>query len=572
MTKPFRKLRRIPFRLLLASLAALVVASVATAAIHHVFSGWRARDLAAKAKLNFENANYRMAWLQINSARELRPAAPEVLRVSAHIEAYLGRTNALEYFDRLAEKSDLTPEDLRIRADASARFGTREQVMEAAGALEASGDTAAAGSIRVIRQLRQGDLDGAIAEARRAAGVSDDPMLRLSLARLLLRRYGSELAQHHAPGAEALLAGKQMEEFVDSLISTPQKGEALAFGLGSLPVDPSVRARWAAIAMEDIRTDNPALLPAATVLVNSGQRKPAELYAQWRPVFDGAPLDRRATFALWLSGAGLPEEALTLVTAQESAESTAAFAAHTEALFRLGNIEAVSAAAAAAANVDADVKFAARARAEYALGRGAQSGANSLREAMQEAARRGRLEPMMTQADALGASSVADEKLVEICGNPAVSDYAFRIAHDRLSRRGRPALLTAAFDRARTAAPNSAAVQDYARYVRLLSGETVAPAETAAAAAAEPSNTAFRITHALGLLRAGQPAAALAVFDDITLFANRLPPGQLAVLTAVLGANGDTRRARAAALAIHRHLLTSDEYALIAPLRLTLAD
>ena len=553
-------------------LAVLLVAGLSATGGYRAFSGWRARDLAAKAKQNFEKANYRMALLQITSARDLRPMDPEVLRVSAQIEASLGRGTALEYFDRLQERSALTPEDLRIRAEAAARFGTDKQAAEAIEALQASGNTTEAASIRVIRHLRQGDLDRAIADARKAAAATEDPAIRLSLSRLLLQRYGSELAPQQAPSAEALLARKQMIDLVDSLISTSLKGQALAFGLASLPADPEVHARWAEAAMKDVQVENPALLPAATVLVSSGRRKPAEIYQQLQPVFDSSPLDRRAAFALWLSGAGLPEKALTLVTAQDSGESTLAFGAHTESLFRLGKNEAVIAAADAAPNIDADVKLAARARAEYALGRGAQSGANSLREAIQEATRRGRLESILPAADALGASSVADEKLIELCGEPATADYVFRIARDRLSRRGRQALLATAFDRARTASPGSAAVKDYARYVGLLAGETVAPSETVAAVAAEPANATFRITHALGLLRAKQPAEALAVFDDITLFANRLPPGQLAVLAAVLGANGDTRRARAAAGIIDPSLLTKEEYVLIAPYRRPSAD
>ena len=559
-------------RALAAGAVAIVVGSAALAGGYHALAGWRARDLAAKATANCAAGNYRMAWLQIGSARGLRPDDPGVLRAAAHIEAALGLAAALEDFDRLAEKSPLAPADLQARAETAARHGTDAQAERAAKDLEASGNAPAAANARVLRQLRQGDLDRAIAEARRAVEATGDDDLELSLARLLVRRHGPELARSRSPGAEALLAAKQIAGLVDSLASTPLADQALALGLGSPSADPATRARWAAAAMRDLSPDNPALLPAATALVAAGAQSPADIYRRLRPVFDGSPIGRRAAFALWLSGAGMPDEALTLVTAQESAESTAAFGAHTEALFRLGNNEAVIAAAEAAANVDADIKLAARARAEYALGRGARSGANSLREAMAEAARRGRLESILPDADALGASTVADEKLVELCGDPALADYAFRVARDRLSRRGRRALLAAAFDRARAASPNSAAAQDYARYAKLLAGQAVPPSETAAAVAAEPANTAFRITHALALLRAGKPPQALAAFDNVTLFADSLPPGQLAVLSAVLAANGDARRAAAAARGIDPALLTNEEFALLAGQRSPASD
>ena len=100
-----------------------------------------------------------------------------------------------------------------------------------------------------------------------------------------------------------------------------------------------------------------------------------------------------------------------------------------------------------------------------------------------------------------------------------------------------------------------------------MSNDEVSPEETAAAVAAEPGNTAFRVTHALNLLRRSQPGEALAVFEDTTVFADRVTPGQLAVIAAVLSANGDEARARVAAGSINPDLLSSGEYELIVPLR-----
>ncbi|MGA1128682.1 MAG: hypothetical protein ACO3XN_01280, partial [Chthoniobacterales bacterium] len=276
---------------------------------------------------------------------------------------------------------------------------------------------------------------------------------------------------------------------------------------------------------------------------------------------------RRAAYALWLTGTGLPKEALTLITAQEAGESTAAFGARTEALFAIGNLDGVLAAVEAGGNVDADIRSAAKARAEYARGRGPQGGAAALREAMDAAAKSRRLELILPTGDALGANNVVDEKIAELCGDPAVADYVFRVARDRFSRSGRSSLLAAALERAQGASPESAAVQDYVRYVALTGVEEVPLEETAAACEAEPSNVTFRITHALNLLANNRPGEAFAIFDDITVFADRLPPGQLAVIAAVLAGGGDIGRARMAASAVDTALLSPGEYALILPLR-----
>jgi hypothetical protein len=270
---------------------------------------------------------------------------------------------------------------------------------------------------------------------------------------------------------------------------------------------------------------------------------------------------------LWLTGAGLPKEALTLITAQEAGESTAAFGARTEALFAMENLDAVLAAVEAGGNVDADVRMAAKARAEYARGRGPQGGATALREAMHAAAKSRRLELIIPTGDGLGASRVVDENLAELCGDPAVADYVFRVARDRFSRSGRASLLASSLERAQAASPQSPAVQDYVRYLALTGDGEVGLEETAAACTAEPSNVTFRITHALNLLEHNQPAEAFKIFDDITVFADRLPPGQLAVIAAVLAGSGDEARARAAADSLDLALLSPGEYALVLPIR-----
>jgi hypothetical protein len=557
--------------LLLRFLAILAVVLVTLAALgavsYHFFTGWRARDLASKARANFEKANYRMAWLQISSAKDLRPEEPEVLRVLGQIEGAMGRAAALDHYEKLSQKGTLTLDDLQARAEIATRSGSEEQFAGAILALEEAGNHQEAGRLRTVRKLRQGDIDRAIAEARAAAAATGDPAMQLTLARLLVQRYRPEFGPGRNPGAEALAGSIEVVEIIDGLLDTPRRKDALAFALNEVNAAPDDRIRWAVAAMEKVEIDNPALLPAAAVLVRSGRKTPQEIHGQLRPLFDAAPLERRAAYALWLTGAGLPKEALTLITAQEAGESTAAFGARTEALFAMENVDAVLAAAEGGGNVDADVRLAAKARAEYTRGRGSQGGAAALRDAMDAAAKSRRLELIIPSGEALGAANVVDEKLVELCGDPAVADYVFRVARDRFSRSGRTSLMATALERARAASPQSPAVRDYVRYLALTGNGEVSLEETAAACAAEPANVPFRITHALNLLRNNRPGEAFAIFDDITVFADRLPPGQLAVIAAVLAGSGDSLRARAAAASVDPDLLSSGEYALILPLR-----
>jgi hypothetical protein len=142
-------------RALLLLLAVVLLLGLVGAAGYHVFTGWRARDLAAKAKENFEKANYRMAWLQINSAKDLRSGEPEVLRVLGMIEAAMGKADALDRFDKLSSASDLTPEDLKARAEVAMRFGSDAQFDAAAGDLDKAGFVFEAGDAPHRPQVAQ---------------------------------------------------------------------------------------------------------------------------------------------------------------------------------------------------------------------------------------------------------------------------------------------------------------------------------------------------------------------------------------------------------------------------------
>jgi hypothetical protein len=438
--------------------------------------------------------------------------------------------------------------------------------------LDAAGEAASAGRLRTVRSLARGNLDRAIEEARRSVAATDDPTMKLDLARLILRRYVDQLAA--APQAEeSQRTAKEMFAIVDSLQGTAQGEEALAFGLTFLLPGQVEQERWANLAMKDADAGNPALLPAATVMADLGKAKPEELYRTLRPVFDAAPLDRRAAMVSWLTRQGMPREALTLITVQEAGESANAFLARTGALAKMNNWAAVIEAAEAGGNAPLSLRLATRARAEYALRQQAQSGSKSLADAMRAGAREGTLAGIVSVVDEIGGRDVVDATLVELCGDPGVADEVFRMTRDRLSRRGPDTrtLLADAHARALIAAPNAISVQDYARYLKLLATPAedaseqefaalvVDPEETERAVAAAPADPAVRATHALALLKAGRPQEALGAFDDLTVFFSRIPPGLKAVLCRVLMDGGRREMAAQASESIDRKYLTPEE-------------
>jgi len=568
--------RQTLLRILAISAAVLVVAGVLGAAGYYIFEGWRARDLATKALQSLETANYRAAWLQLNSARRLRASDPSVLRAAAVIESRFGLPSAMENWDRYAKKRELSEEDMVERGRAAAALGNDEQFKTAVDGLDAAGDTASAGRLRTVRSLARGDMDRAIEEARRAVAATDDPAMKLDLARLILRRHVDQLAA--APQAEeSRRSAEEMFAIVDSLQGTPKADEALAFGLSFLLPGQEGQLRWADLAMKNVDASNPALLPAATVMVDLGKATPAEMQARLRPVFDAAPLGHRAAFVAWLTRQGMPREALTLITAQEAGETVDAFLARTAALGKMNNWAAVIETADAGGNVPLSLRLVTKARAEYALRQQAQSGAKSLADAVRAAAREGTLTAIVATGDDFGGRSVIDNTLVELCGDSGFAEDVFRMTRDRLSRRGAAtqAQLTEAHQRALAAAPNAVSVQDYARYVKLLTvpGEgatdaeiaalAVDPADTARAVEASPTDPAVRATHALALLKAGRAREAAAAFDQLTVFFNRMPPGIQAVIVRVLTEAGQLEAAMQAKESIDQKQLTEAERGLL---------
>jgi hypothetical protein len=200
-----------------------------------------------------------------------------------------------------------------------------------------------------------------------------------------------------------------------------------------------------------------------------------------------------------------------------------------------------------------------------------------LADAMRAAARDGTLSAGVSVGDEIGGQDVVDATLVELCGDPGVADAVFRMTRDRLSRRGpaTQALLADAYARALIVAPNAVSVQDYARYLKLLTPmekdateEQIAdlavdPAETAKALADSPTDPALRATHALALLRAGRVQEAGGAFEDLTVSLESLPPGLQSVVYRVSASAGQDDLAASALQQIDPQKLTPLEAALL---------
>jgi len=551
--------RAIARRILLWVPVLVLVASMAGAAGFYFFTGWRARDLAAKAERTAEQGNLQLARVQMLSAESLRKNDPAVKRASAVVRSKFNDPAAASLWEELAGSGKISSEDAAEWARVALAAGNELSFQSALAWMEEQGDATSAAALRAKQSRQAGNLGESIREARIAA-ASGRPADRLGLVRVLVERYAPSLATGSPPPASRE-AALEIAGLVAALQGTPEGDEALAMTLGAIPFDEEQALKWAQSVLGRPSAENPALLAAASYLVRRGTDV-GQLVPPLSAAVAGAAPRLQARLAEWLTANGRAEDALLLITLGKSAGDPSAYMARAGALERLGRWDELLALTETASPVPVSVRLAWRTLAASKADKKGVA-AQSLAESLRAAAREGQLTAALALAERAGQRGAADEILIGMCADPAVAEVVFGSLRQRFSRGGRHQSLERAFAAARLAAPSSWVVQDHDRRRQLLAGETVDPTVTGAAVREQPANETLRFTHALAMLRAGLPQDALGVFHDIDILVSRLPPSDQAVAVAVFGANGMTDHAARARSWINADLLPPGEYRLL---------
>ncbi len=555
-------LRAVLRRLLLWTPVLVVISAAALWGGFQYFTGKRAAGLSALAMENMRNGNWRAARLQVASAENLRGNDLVVRRARLFFDSRTGDSSAPARWEALAGEVALSAEEREERARSSMLHGSAEQRAAALADLEAMGMHSTVAALRSSWHFSRGDLEQAIRDARAAVEKGGEPRAKLKLASLLAVRHGHVWTSGAGLPLADEEAAAEARGLIEQLRGTPLQGEALAFGLTTLPLSPDQARAWATLGLEDFTATNSALLPAASVAVRQGWKNARELAWRFSPIFAFTPVARQAALANWLCDESLLDEALVAISEKEARQDDAAFAARARALASAGRWEELLQLSEAGANASESLLSTTRyiaARQSDRQGIAAQS----LSTALTAAVRTGRLSEVAGTLDANGAVDSVDEEIVRLCADPASADSVFRIARDRFSRLGKPGLLQEAFLCAQSASPSAASVDDYRRRTDLLAGRRVDLAETAAAIDRAPADPVPRFTHTLNLLLAGRPAEAEAVFDDMDIFVEQLAPCDKAIVIAVLRANGDTERSERLLNSIEPAHLTAEEKKLV---------
>lgn len=543
---------------------AALLLTIAGAAGFYFFTGWRAHDLAGKAMENAKAGNLNLARVQILSAQSLRRHSPEVKQAAALVRSRFNDAQSPALWEELAAEDKISPEDAQEWARVALATGNDASFDKAMAWFEGRGDAGAAAALRAKRSRQSGNLGLSITEARTAAETGGAEG-RLALVRLLVERFGPSLALGSPPPA-SLAAAREIEELIEALAGTPQQNEALALTLGAVPLDQGRTRAWAGNVLAKPSPQNPALFPAADYVISTGAAA-ADYLAPLSAALAGSPPGLQAKLAQWLTRHGMAEEAAQLITAKKASSDAEAYLARAEALENLGRWEDLSAMTQSAAPVPAAVRLGWQSLAAAKAGKkGAAE--QSLGEALRSAQNGSQVAAVLTMADRSGQGAQADEVLIALCADTAAAGAIFPLVRERFGRAGRHHALERAFGAASASAPTSWAVVDQARRLKLLAGQTVDPAETAAAVQEQPANQTLRFTHALALLQAGRPGDALGVFHDIDILVTSLPPADQAVVVAVYEANGLSDHAQRVRSVLDAEVLPPAEYRLTMPMTL----
>lgn len=522
---------------------------------------WRAHTLATEAMESARAGAIAKARMQVMSAANLRPDDLPVRRAEVFVRSKMNDPQVLGQWRELAETVDLTAEEAAEYAMMAVLFGTAEQFEHAHSMLVQAGDAERAASLLSAYEMRSGNIGSSI-EGARAAAASGDPARKLSLARLLVARHGPALLTSRDSRPEDVAGAEEAADLIDSLRGTPQAAEALGLGLALLPVSMERARSWAEEAMRNPDPSSSALIPAAQFLFETGTVGSDEMFAKLSPVFAKATADQKAAFGHWLNRVGRSSDTLVLISAADTSDSPHAFAARAMALGNLGQWDALLAMADEQTKVPESLRLAAKALALSRLGRNDLVPA-LLAEAVAAGAKDRRLKETLRAIDGMDGHFIANDTLLELCGNPELAGEVFPLARDRFARDGQLELRRQAWKSANVAAPQAAVVKDYQRRLELLAGRSVDLRETAAAV--NQINPSARFTHALALLREGKAAEAVQIIQEASFRLAELPPGDLAILVAANDAADRKEDAVSVRALIRPGTLDPEEEALLGP-------
>jgi hypothetical protein len=537
-------------------LVVLLAGAVFAAAGYVMLEKWRtrqARHMAHEATALMSEGRLREAVLHIQSALGMRPDEPVVLRKAAQVLESNDEPQALAFYEELSARNAANDDDLRQMSLAALRFGRLDLAGETAARLERAGDAGYARLVEAEVLRRRGDAAGALAALGSVSADSPaHPRARLQAARLMSGQADRQ--------AEALAILRELRSRED-LLAIEAAAAALESGL--VPADEA--AAWAAQLEAHPAANDRAFLLAQKTKVAADPELRAAVVPQIMARFVGSAPERKIPALRWLNDHGEFARTLELLPARQAVTTTDAFVLWLDALAGTGDWvtadEALSRDGLPLRGALADTF---RGRTARMAGRD-----GAARQHYQRAVRGALLEPRLAGVvvDFLendGQSELLEQALWAGLDQPATAGVARQILFERAARAGSARELRDFWGEFASKRPDDHGAKVQQLHYRLALGESGLLPEAQRLAAEHPQDLAALITHALALLQDGQKEEALKLFEGLSLKSDQMNAAQIAVLLAVLTANGQQQQADTLAVALDPERLTQEERALVA--------
>lgn len=558
-----QKLRRRRWMRLAAVLLILVIAAgIGFNPAYRFAKKWRSRQLARHAEAFIIQEKWTEAVAKARSAYQLQPDEPAAIRAVAHLESASGHPNtAIAFWQQLREFKAATPDDDRALAEDLLRAGAIAEAEQEINALlsKKPADPAylrLAAKIFAAQRLF-GRALGLAEEAQTADPASNEGRLLVSLLQVEI--------------ADEKKRARGMKSLFEQAHDRDKTGlDALTALASRRDLPPAQIPEVIALLKEHPSTTESHRLLALGLEYDAQPAARGALLDRTLAQYQSAEPAARRLFGIWLNTHREPERTLKLLPLADALTRKDLLLVHLDALASLKRWnDIVTILEGKAVPLDEVFSELFLARSAMELGQQTKAELHWTRAHIAAAPAPEQMEFLGNYAEKVGRLTDAESAYRSLASSATTARRAYE-ALLRLAekRKDTPAMRDLLRDM-HTRWPTDRSIDNDYAYLRLLTGvEIDAALQVAKQLIAQfPAALPHRTTLALAYCRAGDPAAALAVYAGLDVAWPRVAPSQRAVHVAVLGLNGRTTEARAEAAAIRPDDLRPEERALISKWR-----
>lgn len=498
------------------------------------FERRQSRKLTEMAANYLQEGKAEEARMGLETALRLDPRNAKALRMLAGLRRAQGEeAGALDAMRRLAESGQMSLDDLVNYAMMAARAGDIVLAERLANNAGRGGNTALRHMIRAELGAAKNDPEAVEKELRAAAEADESGRSKLALARFLVQR---RLNAKTAPEVLAMMRGLSSRN--DNL-GAEAIGMILAAGLV-----PSSEAEGLVKTIREHPATNPRLLLLAdTTEVALKPQQKAEVARRTAERLKGAPLDQRVEAMMWAMRLGEPATASALITPEEAAKEARVFSLWLDSLAQQNRWPEITAQLSKAGTpLPEYLRGLYAGRALVAAGRGNEGRAEYAKALQTAYPKREEFIQAVAYLGTAGEEDLFEQGLRKALENSDDAQVAMRAVVPAVASRRDAAQTLKVYEIAASAPAlkNDPTLQNDIDYLSLILGRPVDARAIAQRSESNPRDFAFRITHALSLLKAGDGRRALEVLENCEpdVHVVTLPPHQKAIVAAAMASAG----------------------------------